>query len=90
MAVLALRKIEDEKEARGEYMFDGFEKYMEGVDLPDENGGRIGGYWDCSELVGSGEKNIKVLPRAPHYEVALLISLSQQENQRRLLKFVKT
>ena len=30
------------------------------------------GVWDCDEAQGVGERHVKMMPRAPHYEVGCL------------------
>ena len=70
MAILALDKIEREKLEAGEKLHWEFEEVMEGgrgLD-PEGNDGEVG-FYDCDEIVGSGERHVKILPRAPHYEV---------------------
>ena len=51
-------------------MHHAFDEIMEGGPARAGNGlDGNDGYYDCDEVVGSGERHVKILPRAPHYEV---------------------
>ena len=71
MAIIALDAIEEEAEKAGMPMHDHFELMMEGACIDHEDGDYVHtGLDPCLEAVGSGEKHVKILPRAPHYEVS--------------------
>lgn len=70
MAIIALHMVEQRSKAQGLPMHDHFRLMMEGDYVVDEDGDYVhSGIDPCFEAVGSGERHVKILPRAPHYEV---------------------
>ena len=70
MAIIALAMGEEDCKAKGYPMHEHFRVMMEGDYLVEKEGDFIhSGIDPCSEAVGSGEKHVRILPRAPHYEV---------------------
>lgn len=63
MAILALQKIDAQHVAEGNVPFTAVQQAMEGGPMGEP------GYFQCNEVIGSGERHVRLLPRAPHYEV---------------------
>ena len=70
MAIVALWMVEQRNVKAGYPMHDHFQLQMEGDYIVHPDGDYVhGGIDPCFEAAGSGEKHVKILPRAPHYEV---------------------
>ena len=70
MAIIAISIVEQRNEKAGKPMHDHFQLQMEGDYIVHPDGDYVhSGIDPCFEAVGSGEKHVKILPRAPHYEV---------------------
>ena len=71
MAILALQKLEQRFEEAGEPMDHEYQQLMEGGwgCKGDGSDGNLG-YFACEEVFGSGERHVRLLPKAPHYEVS--------------------
>ena len=71
MAILALQKLEEQWEEAGEPMDYEYQQLMEGGwgCKGDGSDGNLG-YFACEEVFGSGERHVRLLPKAPHYEVS--------------------
>lgn len=70
MAILALQKLDEDRAEAGFPLRDDLEQLMHGGYACKADGtDGYGGYWDAVETFGSGERHVKLLPRAPHYEV---------------------
>ena len=72
MAIIALANEEAKDGKAGIPMHDHFRLMMEGDYIEHPEGDYVfSGIDPCYEAVGAGEKHVKILPRAPHYEVSL-------------------
>lgn len=70
MAIIALSIVDQQNEKAGLPMHDHFQLQMEGDYIVHPDGDYVHAGMDpCFEAVGTGEKHVKILPRAPHYEV---------------------
>lgn len=70
LAILALQQLDEEREAAGKPMHWDVQQAMEGGWGSQPDGSDLfEGRYDCNEVWGSGERHVRVLPKAPHYEV---------------------
>ena len=72
MAIIALHMIGQQNSAQGLPKHEHFRVMMEGDYVPNKDGDYMhSGLDPCNEAVGSGEKHVVILPRAPHYEASI-------------------
>ena len=71
MAIIALKEEEKkEEEETGKPLPRDIQYLLEGgPGLEDDGSDGYHGIWQCDQVVGVGERHVKMLPRSPNYEV---------------------
>ena len=78
MAILALKKIEKQRMEEGKELYQDLADLFEGGrGVKGDGSDGAPGIWTSDELRGSGERHVRILPKAPSYEVRAICAISR-------------